>query len=64
MLGSFFRRSGQKPPLPATQVNPGVAEKKGPGINVVPGITDPAFGLGIVLGDEFTPGVIPPRPEK
>src|SRR5579864_7387541 len=61
-LGSSFRRSGQKPAAPATQVNPGVAERNGPGTNVVVPTGDPAVGLGIVLGVPLTPGVIPPRP--
>src|SRR5260370_18547 len=64
MLGSSLRRSGQKRVLPATQVEPGVADKNGPGTKVVLPTTDPAPGLGIVLGEPLTPGVIPPRPVK
>src|SRR5260370_2512366 len=64
MLGSSLRRSGQKPVLPATQVEPGVADKNGPGTKVVLPTTDPAPGLGIVLGEPLTPGGIPPRPVK
>src|SRR5258707_14197066 len=64
MLGSSLRRSGQKPVLPATQVKPGVADKNGPGTKVVFPTTDPAEGLGIVLGEPLTPGVIPPRPDQ
>src|SRR5689334_1361125 len=64
MLGSSLRKSGQKPVLPATQVNPGVADSKEPGTKLVPGTTDPALGPGIVVGNELTPDVIPPRPEK
>jgi hypothetical protein len=60
---SSFLRSGQKP-VPATQVKPGVGDNNGPVTNNVPGTTEPAFGLGITLGKAFTPGVIPPRPEK
>src|ERR1700674_412552 len=61
-LGSSFRRSGQKPAVPATHVKPGVAESMGPGTNVVLPTTDPADGLGTVLGVVLAPGVIPPRP--
>src|SRR5215467_15166974 len=61
--GSSFLRSGQKP-VPATQVKPGVGDKKGPGTNVVPGTTEPALKLGITLGRRLTPGVIPPRPDQ
>src|SRR5579859_224122 len=61
-LGSSFRRSGQKPALPATQLKPGVADKNGPGAHVVVPTTEPAPGFGIVLGVTLSPGVIPPRP--
>jgi hypothetical protein len=47
---------------PAAQVNPGVADKVGPGPQVVSPTTDPAAGLGTVLGVKLSPGVIPPRP--
>src|ERR1700680_2001934 len=63
-LGSSFRISGQKPALPATQVKPGVADRNGPGTNVVVPTTDPAPGLGTVLGVPLTPGGIPPRPAQ
>src|SRR5215467_12438002 len=61
--GSSFLRSGQKP-VPATQVKPGVGDKNGPGTNVVPGTMTVAFSPGMVLGDPFTPFVIPPRPDQ
>src|ERR1700726_895924 len=61
-LGSSFRRSGQKPAPPATQVKPGVADRNGPVTNVVLPTTEPAPGFGTVLGVPLTPGVIPPRP--
>ena len=58
-LGSSCRRSGQKPALPATQVKPGVADKNGPGTNVVVPTTDPADGFGTVLGVTLSPGSDP-----
>src|SRR5271166_667264 len=64
MLGSSFRRSGQNPVLPGTQVKPGVGERNGPVTNDVSPTTDPAPGLGIVLGNPLSPGVMPPRPDQ
>ena len=62
-LGSSFLRSGQKPDA-ATHVKFGVDDKNGPGTKIVPGTGEPALGLGIVLGNPFTPGVIPPGPDQ
>src|SRR5208337_2901216 len=64
MLGSSLRRSGQNPALPGTQVKPGVADKNGPGTNVVLPTRDPPPGFGIVLGNKLSPGVMPPRPDQ
>jgi hypothetical protein len=62
ILGSSFRRSGQKPVVPATHVKPGVDDKNGPGAQLVFPTTDPATGFGIVLGLVLVLGVMPPRP--
>src|SRR5690242_4179337 len=64
MLASLWRRSGQNPLLPTTQVKPGVGDRNRPGTNEVSPTSDPAVRPGIVLGEPLTPGVIPPRPEK
>ena len=40
-LASSRRGSGHHPVAPTTQVKPGVADKKGPGTNVVPGTNAP-----------------------
>ncbi len=60
ILGSSFLMSGHQPVAPGTQVNPGVADKYGPGAHVVLPTTEPAPEFGTVLGVMLAPGVIPP----